>query len=484
MAMDRNAFDRGYQESLLRFMAEPDEELRLQAYALGREALEGELGIMGLAQLHVLAASAGPLAGGLEGERIQRSAEFFAEAAAPFEMELRGYREALARNEALLLQAQRVESMGLMVAGIVHDFNNLLGIIHGYTELALEDPALKSSPDLRQTLQEVNKASERAAGLTKQLLSFSRSHANEPQDLDLNAFVSETGKMIKRVLGPGVELEQKLAPGMLQLRADPNQLAQVLMNLSINARDAMPGGGKITLKTTLFEQGAAAAGEAQALAAGRYALLEVVDTGTGMDAATQARIFEPFFSTKGPGKGTGLGLATVYSIVKESHGVLRLESSPGRGSRFQIYWPALAGSAHSTETQVAAASLDPSGKERLLIVDNEESVRKVGAAFLRKAGYSVLEASSGAQALDLAAVLPDLALLVTDVEMPGMSGLDLARKLRHSRPKLKVLYLSGSLGGAQPADFSPELNRDFLGKPYPGALLIEKVQGLIQGERP
>ena len=336
--MDRSAFSLHYRECLGAYLARPDEGLRQRAYELGRQAVDGQMGLMELAQLHAMAAGALEAADPRQGVLLLAS-EFFAEAVAPFEMELRGYREALERNEALLLQAQKVEALGLLVGGIVHDFSNVLTIIRGYTELALEDPALQFSPNLRRVLQEVNEAADRAAGLARNLLAFSRNQAVEPLSLDLNAVMADTVKMLSRVLGRDVELELHPSAELWRIKADPHQIGQILMNLALNARDAMPDGGRITLTTAnefLAKIGPAAP---HGLVPGNYAVLSVTDTGTGMDSATQARIFEPFFSTKAPGRGTGLGLATVYSIVKKNRGGLQVESSLGHGTCFKVYLP-------------------------------------------------------------------------------------------------------------------------------------------------
>ena len=339
--MNRAAYSARYQDALQAFMALPDEDGRQGAYALGREALEGDLGILELAQVHALSNIALKLGSAKERELLRRSAEFLAECIAPFQLQLSGYREALERNEALLLQAQRVESLGLLVAGIVHDFNNLLGIIQGYTEMSMDDPALSASPDLRQTLVEIGRASERAGNLTRQLLAFSRKQEAEPRLISLNSVLDETSGMLRLLLGPSIELSLQPARDLSPVLADPNQMVQVLMNLAINSKDAMPQGGRLTLSTAnvdLDPQGGLA--QTLGLSPGRYTKLSISDQGQGMDPATQARIFEPFFTTKGVGHGTGLGLATVHSIIKRCKGGLRVFSAPGLGTTFDLYLPA------------------------------------------------------------------------------------------------------------------------------------------------
>jgi signal transduction histidine kinase len=477
--LDKNPFPPLYQSALGRFLSAPDEDARQEAYDLGRQALDLKLGLMEMAQLHAQACSVlleNPPERCLPNEWMPRSAEFFAEAAAPFEMELRGYREALARNEALLMQAQRVETLGQLVGGVVHDFNNLLGIISGFTDLALEDPAVATGGELKETLLEVRKAGSRAADLTRQLLAFTRRRALETRPLDINAVVHDTVQMLERLLGSNIELELSLAPRLQAVKADPGQLAQVLMNLSINARDAMPKGGVITISTENVEL-TGSIGQPAGLSPASYVLLSVRDTGIGMDPETQTRIFEPFFTTKAPGAGTGLGLATVLSIVKNLNGAVQVESQPGKGSRFKAYLPASRETASADGGAVSGPK--PSGGETLLLVENDPSIRRLAASQLRKAGYQVLEAERADEALKAAAEHPGLPLMLTDLSMPGVNGLDLARQLRAGRPHLKVLFVSGSIPDSSVQQYSLGEGTDFLGKPYTGTELLGRVRALL-----
>jgi signal transduction histidine kinase len=487
--MAKNPFPPLYQASLARFLAQPDEDTRQKAYDLGRQALDLKLGLLEMAQLHAQACGVlveparNPAC--IPPEWLPRSAEFFAETAAPFEMELRGYREALERNEALLLQAQRVEALGRLVGGVVHDFNNLLGIISGFTDLALEDSQVGGNPELKQTLQEVAKASRRAADLTRQLLAFTRRQNIEIKPLDLNAVLTDTVQMLQRLLGAGIELRVRQASGLRAVKADPGQLAQVLMNLAINARDAMLSGGVITLSTENVELAADSAGaRPQGLAPGPYVLLAVADTGTGMDAETQARIFEPFFTTKAPGAGTGLGLATVYSIVKQYQGALQVESQPGHGSTFKVFLPASAEVAHLAEPSAVALDHVSHGGETLLLVENDASIRRLAVSQLKRAGYHLLEASQAAEALAIAAQDHSFPLVLTDLSMPGISGLELARQLRASRPELKILFVSGSIPDSAVQQYTLGTGTDFLGKPYTGPELVARVRALLDQPLP
>jgi PAS domain S-box-containing protein len=366
-------------------------------------------------------------------------------------------------------QAQKLEAVGRLAGGVAHDFNNLLTAINGYSELALRQ--VEASSPLRSPLEEVQRAGQRAADLTRQLLAFSRRQVLQPKVLDLNALIAGTEKMLRRLIGEDVELAMAAAPTLGRVFADPGQLEQVVMNLVLNARDAMPAGGTITLETADVELPAAAA-ESIGVPPGPYVTLRVLDTGHGMDAETQARIFEPFFTTKEAGKGTGLGLSMVYGIVRQSDGAILCHSEPGSGTSFSIYLPRAAA---LVETQASAAADSPGGRERILLVEDEAAVREITRELLEASGYTVLVASGAQQALALAAEAscpPDL--LLSDIVLPGLSGPQLAERLCASEPGLRVLFISGyaaeTLGTHLPAGV------DLLPKPFTRAALLRRVR--------
>jgi PAS domain S-box-containing protein len=376
---------------------------------------------------------------------------------------------------AQLNQAQRMESVGRLAGGVAHDFNNLLGVISGYGELLrrrLQEPRLKKySEDILQ-------ASERAAGLTHQLLAFSRQQVLQPQVLDLNAIVADVEKMLQRLIGEDVALRTSLAPGLGRVRADRGQLEQVLMNLAVNARDAMPKGGVITLETAPAELDAAYARTHEGVAPGGYAMLAVSDTGHGMSADVQARIFEPFFTTKTEGKGTGLGLATVYGIVKQSGGHIFVYSEPGHGATFKVYLPLVEGVSEA-EAPAPIASL-PRGSETILLVEDEASLRELVRECLEDCGYVVIEASHGQEALERAAAhAGPIQLLMTDVVMPGLGGRDLVERLATTHPDLKVLYMSGYTDDAVVHHGVLSQEMDFLQKPFTHEALAGKVRAVL-----
>ena len=300
--------------------------------------------------------------------------------------------------EAQLRQAQKMEAIGQLASGVAHDFNNLLTIINGYSEIALTE--LPAGHRLRAMLTEIRKAGERAAGLTRQLLAFSRKQMLQPIVLDLNGLITETEKMVRRLVGEDVEIATDLEPGLAQVMADPGQIEQVMLNLVVNARDAMPTGGDLTIVTRNVTREAAPAQDLGEVQLGACVLLSVRDTGCGMDVATKTRIFEPFFTTKEPGKGTGLGLATVYGIVKQSGGHIEVETTPGAGTTFNIYFPRVEGLGHRAKLQPELHKM-PSGTETILLAEDEDGVRELAALTLRSCGYKVLESRSGQGALDV-----------------------------------------------------------------------------------
>jgi len=349
--------------------------------------------------------------------------------------------ELLRRRDEQLRQSQKMEAVGRLSGGIAHDFNNLLGVIIGYSE-SIEH---RTNPDdpLRKSATEIRKAGERAASLTHQLLAFSRQQVLQPQILDLNALVTDMGKMLKRLIGMHIELTTELAADLGQVKAEQSQIEQVILNLVVNARDAMPDGGKLLIETSNLDVDENLAISCPFLQPGPYVLLTVTDTGIGMDADTRRHIFEPFFTTKEPGKGTGLGLATVYGVVKQSGGGVIVDSEPGKGATFKIFLP-------KTQESAVAPAADENGAKGLtgtgtiLLVEDEEALLNLTAERLKECGYTVLPAGDGVQALELArSFRGPIHLLLTDIMMPRMGGLSLARSMSELRPGIRVVFMSG-----------------------------------------
>ena len=380
------------------------------------------------------------------------------------------------RLEAQLRQAQKMEAVGRLAGGIAHDFNNLLTVINGYAEFALQD--LPSDLALCDSINEILNAGRRAAELTNGLLAFSRKQVRQTTVLKLNDTIQGTEKMLRRLAGEDIEIVTLLADDLGEIEADRNQMEQILVNLTANARDAMPAGGSLTVETVNAELDSLV-GQRLGIAAGKYILLAVSDTGTGMDVETQARIFEPFFTTKGPGKGTGLGLATVYGIVKQSGGAISVYSEPGRGTTFKILLPRRNNAVvpGDWETPEPALLTTPRGRRRtILLVEDEEKVRQLTATMLDRHGFRVLEAGSGPEALAICRNQGNVIdLVLSDMVMPQMSGPQMAEELRWLRPTLPVLFMSGYTEHAavNQALLSPDL--DFLSKPFTTATLLQKV---------
>jgi PAS domain S-box-containing protein len=377
-------------------------------------------------------------------------------------------------------QARKMETAGRLAGGIAHDFNNLLTAILGTAELLLHD--LPGDDRHRGDVEEIRQAANRAAGLTRQLLAFSRRQVLQPRILDLNAVVLGTEKMLQRIIGEDIRLATQLAPDLGLVKADPGQIEQVILNLSVNARDAMPRGGELRLETrnNLFE--GVQSGAHAIVPPGPYVLLLVSDTGTGMTGEIQRHLFEPFFTTKEPGKGTGLGLATVYGIVKQSGGFDFADSELDKGSSFRIYLPRVEGRPDPIEQLASPLPSDSVGAQgNILLVEDEEMVRRLARRVLEGTGYAVLEAATGEEALAIAN-LPDqrIDLVVTDVVMPGMSGQELSAKLRAQRPGLPILYVSGYSEEAitQHGQLLP--NTVFLQKPFSPAALVVKVREVLR----
>jgi PAS domain S-box-containing protein len=374
-------------------------------------------------------------------------------------------------------QAQKMEAVGRLAGGIAHDFNNLLTAIIGTTALVLEDLGLEARA--RLDIQEIEKAAKRAAGLTRQLLIFSRQQVLEPRALDLNALVANLEKMLHRLIGEDIELRTKPAAALGAVRADPGQLEQAIVNLVVNARDAMPQGGRLTIETAEVELDRSYVAGHVPTQPGPYVLLAVSDTGVGMDGATKARLFEPFFTTKEPGQGTGLGLATVYGIVKQSGGYVWAYSELGHGTTFKIYLPRVAETAEAPEATTGSPT-PVRGSETVLVVEDQEEVRKLTKRVLAARGYTVLAARNGVEALEIIAQHPtQIHLMVTDVVMPGMSGRELAQLASAKRSDLKVLYVSGYTGEAVLQHRLLEPGVAFLQKPFTPDVLARKARELL-----
>jgi two-component system cell cycle sensor histidine kinase/response regulator CckA len=382
------------------------------------------------------------------------------------------------RLEAQLLQAQKMESVGQLAGGIAHDFNNLLTAITGYTELLRN--ALSPDAPAQHDLDEIARAAERAANLTRQLLAFARKQIIEPQVLNLNDLLLETNKLVRRLIGEDIELAVVPAPNLGLVKVDPGQLEQVLVNMAVNARHAMPYGGKLTIETRNVVLDQDEAGQYVGLTPGAYVSLAVSDTGIGMDQATQAHIFEPFFTTKGPGEGTGLGLAMCYGIVKQHGGDIAIDSGLGRGTTFKIYLPRVAHAA-TVPAQLDAPPMLRRGSEAVLVVEDDSAVRALAVQVLRQQGYRVLEAGHGQEALRIVREprAEGLALLVTDMVMPQMSGKILAEQIVALCPGIKVLFMSGYTGTAIDLRDQTSLGSNFLQKPFAPSSLVRKVREVL-----
>jgi signal transduction histidine kinase/ActR/RegA family two-component response regulator len=376
--------------------------------------------------------------------------------------------------EDRLRQAHKMEAVGRLAGGVAHDFNNLLTIIRGHCDLLLDRATGNNSQ--RLSIEQIRKAGERAVSMTRQLLAFSRKQVLQPRVLDLNAVVAEMGKMLPRLIGEHIEYVFQPEPQLAHVKADPGQIEQVIMNLVVNSRDAMPDGGKITVCTKNVLMDEAEARNYSPMTVGAYVLLSVTDTGHGMSAETKAHIFEPFFTTKEIGKGTGLGLATVYGVVKQSGGFIWVDSAPGKGATFLIYLPPVSSATISPTVESSQPAI-PRGTETILVVEDEPNVRELACEFLKSSGYSVLEAHDGLEALEiLSRHTGVIHLVLTDMVMPKMSGVELISRARAARLVTKVVLMSGysEYSSTSQSQFSQEML--ILQKPFSRLSLIEKVR--------
>jgi PAS domain S-box-containing protein len=389
------------------------------------------------------------------------------------------------RLEEQFRQAQKMEAVGRLAGGVAHDFNNLLTVINGFSEMVFG--RLRPDDPCRELLAEIRKAGERAATLTGQLLVFSRKQILQPQVVELNTLLTDLLKLLKRLLGEDIEFSLTPDPNLGLAKVDPGQFEQAIINLAVNARDAMPGGGRLVLETRDTELDASYALGRPEVKPGRYVLVSARDTGHGMDEATKARIFEPFFTTKEPGKGTGLGLAMVYGFVKQSGGHIEVQSAPGRGSIFEIYLPRAAETSPTSKSSPDML-MAPKGTETVLLVEDEDSLRNLSRLILQASGYKVLEARDGQEAVWVAQQHPEpVHLLVTDVVMPRMSGRHLADLLAQARPELRILFMSGYTDEAVLRHGVLEAGVAFLQKPFTPIGLARKVREVLDakaGTRP
>jgi PAS domain S-box-containing protein len=383
------------------------------------------------------------------------------------------------RLEEQLRQSQRMEAIGTLSGGIAHDFNNLLTVIRGYTHQLLESP--HQPPESRIQIKRIDEAAERASALTRQLLAFSRRQVLQPKVFDVNELVANLDQMLRRLIGEHIEMKTVPAKEPCLVKADAGQIEQVIMNITINARDAMPQGGKLTIETAHIDLDQEFAAGLEGALAGPHVMLAVSDTGEGMDADTKTHIFEPFFTTKGLGKGTGLGLSTVYGIVKQSGGCISVYSEPGRGSTFKVYLPRLNEAVKPRKRDELAAS-GARGHETILVVEDEPMIRELIETMLKSKGYSVLTVDNPLQAAAFSAQHSGpIHLLLTDVVMPGIGGREIANQISEQRPDMKVIFVSGYTPNAIVHHGVLEEDLNFLQKPFTAATLTHKVREVLNG---
>jgi two-component system cell cycle sensor histidine kinase/response regulator CckA len=385
------------------------------------------------------------------------------------------------RLETQVRQRQKMEAVGQLAGGVAHDFNNLLTVIKGFSAFLIED--LAEGDPHRDDVREIDNAAGRAAALTRQLLAFSRQQVLEPRVLDLNELVTQLEKMLRRLIPADVAITTTFSPDLGLVEADPGQIEQVVMNLAVNARDAMPDGGTLTIETEnaeldrTFDPGHTSA----AIVPGPYVVLVVRDTGCGMDKGTQARIFDPFFTTKEKGKGTGLGLSTVYGIVKQSGGYVWVDSEIGKGTTFRVYLPRVTVESEDTGRATTAGPARR-GAETILLVEDDEAVRAMARRILGRGGYRVLEATTGAEALKMCAEGDEpIDLILSDLVMPEMGGRELATQVRALRPRARVLLMSGYTEEAAMKRSVLDPSEAFLSKPFTPDALTRKVREVLDG---
>jgi PAS domain S-box-containing protein len=378
--------------------------------------------------------------------------------------------------ESQYRHAQKMEAIGRLAGSVAHDFNNALSVILGYSSMVLDD--LKADDPMRSDVNAIRQAAERASQLTRQLLAFSRQQALNLRAMSLNDIVVESERMLHRLLGEDIELVTRLERDAASIKVDSGQLDQVIMNLAVNARDAMPDGGKLTIETKNILLDEPYATGHFGVTPGSYVMLAMSDTGAGMSKETQAHIFEPFFTTKGPGKGTGLGLATVFGIVRQSGGNIWVYSEPGRGTTFRIYFPAVEAIAESG--QEVAAPIALGGSETILLVEDQDDVRAVAMQILRRYGYQVIECRNGDEALvECERQARSIHLLLTDVVMPHINGRDLAQRLLTIRPDMRVLYMSGYTENAVIEHGMLDSSMEYMQKPFAPEQLVRRVREIL-----
>jgi two-component system, cell cycle sensor histidine kinase and response regulator CckA len=379
--------------------------------------------------------------------------------------------------ETQLQQSRKMEAVGRLAGGIAHDFNNLLTIITGYTDLALSRPSVPI--ELRADIERIENAAARAAALVRQLLAFSRKQVLQPKTLDLNSIVVNLDKLLRRLMDDNIEMTTAVQENVGQVKADPAQIEQVIMNLVVNARDAMPQGGRILIETANVDLDSAYADDHATVKPGRYVMLAVSDTGVGMDRETVAHIFEPFYTTKESGRGTGLGLSTVYGIVKQSGGYIWVYSEPAKGSTFKVYLPRIEEPAEEMATPQLQLN-SQRGSETILLVEDEEAVRDLIQTVLSEQGYDVIPSRDPQHALQIAETFThEIHLLLTDVVMPGMGGRELATRVSTCRRGIRVLFMSGYTDNVITSGGMLEKGITFLQKPFSPAQLVQKVRDVL-----